>query len=179
MAIGGGTTTERKNIFDVMTMIFSGESEEGSSSETCRSPERKAAEPRTILSSEALVCSSPGLQRATATPETTNEKKKPKVDETKTATGDSRRGGGLTARNMSRKLLARAAVSRKTEEGNGGERKHRNMLAYELEGLEAIVSWLNSLSVNRKCVPKDIPDPDQLLADTMVRQQSTIFDYYY
>jgi hypothetical protein len=39
---------------------------------------------------------------------------------------------------------------------------------YEIEGLRAVVKWLKSLPTTKKGVPKDIPNPDQLLKDAQV-----------
>lgn len=46
--------------------------------------------------------------------------------------------------------------------------QHRHMLHCELEGLQAIVRWLESLPVNKRFVPKDIENPELLLADVKV-----------
>jgi len=39
---------------------------------------------------------------------------------------------------------------------------------FELEGLEAVVSWLEGLPLGKRNVPKDIPEPDILLRDVRV-----------
>jgi len=39
---------------------------------------------------------------------------------------------------------------------------------YELDGLKAISNWLQNLPSNKRGVPKDIPEPDQLLKDCRV-----------
>jgi len=39
---------------------------------------------------------------------------------------------------------------------------------FELEGLTAVLEWLESLPVGRRNVPKDIPEPDALLSDVRV-----------
>lgn len=43
-----------------------------------------------------------------------------------------------------------------------------DMTSYEREGLTAIVLWLEKLPQNKKCIPKDIPDPAGLLSDVKV-----------
>lgn len=43
-----------------------------------------------------------------------------------------------------------------------------DMTIYEREGLTAIVLWLEKLPQNKKCIPKDIPDPAGLLLDVKV-----------
>lgn len=39
---------------------------------------------------------------------------------------------------------------------------------FELEGLKAVVEWLESLPVGKRNVPKDLPEPDVLLSDVRV-----------
>ena len=39
---------------------------------------------------------------------------------------------------------------------------------FELEGLDAVVKWLEGLPVGKRNVPKDIPEPDVLLSDMRV-----------
>ena len=43
---------------------------------------------------------------------------------------------------------------------------------FELEGLDAVVKWLESLPVGKRNVPKDIPEPDLLLTDMRVSRIS-------
>jgi F-box/leucine-rich repeat protein 10/11 len=40
-----------------------------------------------------------------------------------------------------------------------------HLTPYEIEGLTSVVNWLKDLPVSRRNVPKDIPDPEQLLRD--------------
>jgi len=39
---------------------------------------------------------------------------------------------------------------------------------FEMEGLKAVVDWLESLPVGKRNVPKDLPEPDVLLNDVRV-----------
>jgi len=39
---------------------------------------------------------------------------------------------------------------------------------FELEGLDAVLKWLEGLPVGKRNVPKDIPEPDVLLSDMRV-----------
>ena len=51
---------------------------------------------------------------------------------------------------------------------NGGTKNKVHLTKYELEGLRKIISFLENLAVTKKFVPKDIMDPDGLLADSKV-----------
>jgi len=46
---------------------------------------------------------------------------------------------------------------------------------FELEGLKAVVEWLEGLPVGKRNVPKDLPEPDALLNDVRVSRIS-LFD---
>ena len=54
--------------------------------------------------------------------------------------------------------------------GTTGSRKVKDVCLsrFELEGLQAVVSWLEGLPVGKRNVPKDIPEPDVLLNDMRV-----------
>jgi len=42
---------------------------------------------------------------------------------------------------------------------------------WELDGLEAVVTWLEGLPVGKRNVPKDVLEPDELLSDVRVSAQ--------
>jgi len=58
--------------------------------------------------------------------------------------------------------------------GRTGIRKVRTVYLsrFELEGLKAVVDWLEGLPVGKRSVPKDLPDPDVLLKDVKVSRIS-------
>jgi len=50
---------------------------------------------------------------------------------------------------------------------------------FELEGLDVVVKWLESLPVGKRNVPKDIPEPDVLLNDMRVSEWDFTIIYLY
>jgi len=62
--------------------------------------------------------------------------------------------------------------------GKASSRKVKSVCLsrFELEGLEAVVSWLEELPLGKRNVPKDILAPDILLSDMRVSRLSLFLD---
>lgn len=63
-----------------------------------------------------------------------------------------------------------ALVEKPLQGGRTSRRKVETVYLsrFELEGLDAVVKWLEGLPVGKRNVPKDIPEPDVLLRDVQV-----------
>ena len=44
----------------------------------------------------------------------------------------------------------------------------RYLTHFELEGLRVLLEWIEHLAPTKKCVPHDIPHPEEVLADMRV-----------
>jgi len=66
----------------------------------------------------------------------------------------------IASQDLEKPLSVRRIVVRKVETVQ--------LSRFELDGLEAMVKWLQGLPVGKRNVPKDILEPDELLTDARV-----------
>ena len=58
-------------------------------------------------------------------------------------------------------------------QGMSSQRPIMHMTRYELDGLAMIADWLQSLPINKRIVPRDVPNPDALIMDLRVSKMSS------